>query len=132
MTGQMPRARRPGTPGGPATSQRAAAAARYEDVVGALERAELSARERRLAAESEAEQLLADAARAVATIEAEVPARIERALADQRARHLGAAQAEVAAIEARLAEAPEPASVAQPSRGAVALLVAAVLAEPTG
>lgn len=115
----------------------------YATIVGELEQVERDARERRLAAESEAERIRAAAAKSAAEIAAGVPAQVTAALADLRARHLAEAEAEVSAIEERLRadgvatgresganEGSEtgdgPAHVAD---AAVDLLVSAVLAE---
>ncbi len=73
-------------------------------ILARLERAELAARERRLAAEAEAERILEAAGATVGGIDAGVPARIATALAELRARHIRRAHDEVAAIEAELAE----------------------------
>lgn len=107
----------------------------YAAIVGELEQVERDARERRLAAESEAERIRAEAAAAAAEITAGVPARIASALADLRARHLAEAEAEVSAIEQRLAADGRPGG-GIPAGGpptvtdaAVELLVGAVLAE---
>jgi len=72
-------------------------------VVAALERAELAARERRLAAQADADRILADAAATVAAIRAGTARRVEAALTSLREGHLEAAAADVAAIEAELA-----------------------------
>jgi vacuolar-type H+-ATPase subunit H len=97
-----------------------------------LEQAELAARERRLAANAEAEEILAAAGLRVAAIEAETPDRVAAALQDVRHRHDERADAEARAIEQELADLP-----ALPARGgqdpafaaAVELVVAAVLGE---
>jgi hypothetical protein len=107
-----------------------AAESPYTSVVGALERAELAARELRLAAETEAEGISARAAAAVAELESATPTRIAAALDELRAQHEAAADAEIAAIEAGseragTGDAPPPATV----RRAAELLVAAVLGE---
>lgn len=107
----------------------------YAAIVGELEQVERHARERRLAAESEADRLRAAAAAAAAEITAGVPARIAAALADLRARHLAEAEAEVAAIEGRLAAdggpggGPPDGESPVVTDAAVELLVGAVLAE---
>lgn len=106
-------------------------AASYAAIVGELEQVERDARERRLAAESEAERIRAAASKTAAGIAASVPAQIAAALAELRSRHLAAAEVEVAAIEARLL-ADHVVAGAEPDRvtdAAVDLLVAAVLAE---
>jgi hypothetical protein len=109
------------------------AASPYALVVGALERAELAARERRLAAENEAETILGRAVATVAELDAAVPARISTALAESRARHDVAADAEIQAIEMSLAaELPGVAPAAATIRMAAELLVAAVLDEDPG
>jgi hypothetical protein len=96
-----------------------------------LERAELAARERRLAATAEAEHILAAAAERAAAIEAAVPDRIAAALADLRRTHAERAAAEVQAIERELASLG---ATPLPGRddafsAAVELVVAAVLGE---
>jgi hypothetical protein len=107
----------------------------YAAIVGELEQVERDARERRLAAESEAERLRAAAAATAAEITAGIPDRIAAALADLRARHLAEAESEVATIEQRLvtdgiAEAEEPDGGSPTvTDAAVELLVGAVLAE---
>lgn len=98
----------------------------YDAIVGALERVEVEARERRLTAQSEADRIRAAAHTTAVGIAAGVPAQITAALAEQRARHLDLASAEVATVEARLAA---DRSVATVTDAAVDLLVAAVLAE---
>lgn len=97
-----------------------------------LERAELAAREQRLAATAEAEEILAAAELRAAAIEAETPDRVAAALQDVRHRHDERADAEVRAIEQKIADLP-----ALPARGgqdpafaaAVEVVVAAVLGE---
>jgi hypothetical protein len=109
------------------------ASSAYALVVGALERAELAARERRLAAENEAETILARAGATVAELETALPARKATALAESRARHDVAADAEIQAIEMSLAaELPGVAPAAATIRMAAELLVAAVLGEDPG
>lgn len=113
------------------------AASPYASLLGELERAELAARERRLAAESEADAIRTGAADSVAEIEAALPARIAAALAESRARHEAAADAEIAALDARPsrgtgtgagAEALPEATIGR----AAELLMAAVLGERPG
>lgn len=97
-----------------------------------LERAELAARERRLAAEAEAEQLLLAARGAVTAIEAGTAEMVARAIDERRRALLDAAEREVAEIEAEIAtreQSPETDTDAR-HRRAVALVVARVLAEP--
>jgi hypothetical protein len=101
----------------------------YGSVVGALERAELAARERRLVAETEAEGIRARAAATVAELDAAVPARIAKALAESRARSQEAADAEIGTIEARLADDRPEAAPSVKIASAAELLVAAVLGE---
>lgn len=109
-------------------------------VIAELERAELAAREARLAAESEAEGIGQEAMARVRAIEAGVDLRIATALAECRRAHLERAAAEVAAIDAELdglerrgrsssllAGAPTAAF-----EEAVATVVAAVLGETGG
>jgi hypothetical protein len=97
-----------------------------------LERAELAARERRLAAATEAESILAAAAERVAAIEAETPDRIASALGDLRSHHEKHASAEVVAIQrdlAALEARPTRRSTEAEVAAAVDLVVAAVLGE---
>jgi len=68
-----------------------------------LERAELTARERRLAAEAEAEQLLAAAQAEAQALEAGVKQRISRAIARRRRQQRAAAELEIEAIRAEIA-----------------------------
>lgn len=106
----------------------------YESIVRELERAELQARERRLSAQSEADRIRAAAQATAGDISASVPARITAALAELRAQHVAAADAEVAVADARLdaASTPSGQEAEYPvADAAVELLVAAVLAEPT-
>lgn len=126
---------RPGSPAGHVSSD--------ATVVAELERVELAARERRLTAAAEADRILAEAATAVAAIDAGVDARIESSLRDLRAAYLARADAEVAGIEAAL---DEPAAGDRTDDGgearsdagtagfeaAVERLVRAVLGEPVG
>jgi hypothetical protein len=98
-----------------------------------LERAELAARERRLAAGAEADDILAAAEERVAAIEAETPDRVAAAIVDVRRRHEERAEAEVQAIGRELADLPaSPARVDGETAfaAAVELVVAAVLGEP--
>ena len=69
-----------------------------------LERAELTARERRLAAEAEAEQLLAEAEAEAQALEAGVERRISRAIGRRRRQQQAAAKRETEAIRAEIAE----------------------------
>lgn len=71
-----------------------------DDPLAALERAERRARERRLAAQAEADRIAAEAAERVAAIEAALPVRIEARLAELRATYAHAIAEAVAAIEA--------------------------------
>ena len=108
----------------------------YESIVGALERVELEARERRLTAQSEADRIRLAAQATAADLAAGVPARIGAALAELRAGHLAAADAEVDAMEERLVagdgSSERAGAVAPITEAAVELLVAAVLAERNG
>ncbi len=101
--------------------------------ISRLEHAELAARERRLAAEAEADRLLEAARQTVRKIEAGVEARIAAALADLRRSQLERAEAEVAAIEDELASRvrqPVTAPSASPAfEATVELAVGAVLGE---
>ena len=106
----------------------------YESIVRELERAELQARERRLSAQSEADRIRAAAHVTAGEISASVPERITTALAELRAQHVVAADAEVAEAGANLdaPAAPSGEEAEYPvADAAVELLVAAVLAEPT-
>ena len=102
-----------------------------------LERAELAARERRLAGEAEAERIVADARARAARIERRVPARIARALTQRQRRHEAAAHELIADLEASIAELSavaasterEPDAVRD---AAVAVVVAAILGEEPG
>ena len=101
-------------------------------VLAILEDAELRARERRLAAASEAERRLAAGAARAASIEAGAAERAERALAEARAASDARLRAALEAIEAETealtalvpADSGDPAVVA-----AAELVVAAVLGE---
>lgn len=72
-------------------------------ILGELERAELDARERRLAAQAEADRLLEAARTAIDELEAGLDARTEEAIAALRLDLLGRADREVATIERELA-----------------------------
>lgn len=100
-----------------------------------LERAELAARERRLAAEAEAERLLGDARERAAEIERAASQRVADAVAARRRALRRAALSEVRTIEGEISELEErdaraPAASAVP-RQAVDLVVSAVLGEST-
>lgn len=101
--------------------------------LAALERAELAARERRLAAMAEAERIVGAATERARAIEAEVPERTEAAVAARRDEHLERTAAAIAAIDEELvafergAVLPGPADPA--FERAVELVVAAVLGE---
>jgi hypothetical protein len=109
-------------------------------ILGKLERAELDARERRLAAQAEADRLVEAAQTASEALAAGLDARIDEAIAALRLDLLGRADRDVAAIEHELAALDRAA--AQGSAGgrgraerarfeaAVAAVVAAVLSEP--
>ncbi len=109
-------------------------------ILGELERAELDARERRLAAQAEADRLLDGARTAIDELEAGLDARIDDAMAALRFDLLGRADREVAGIERELAALDR--AVAGASAGgrgragrarfeaAVGDVVAAVLGEP--
>lgn len=97
-----------------------------------LERTELAARERRLTAEAEAEQLLLAARGAVTAIEAGTAEMVARAIDERRRALLGEAEREVAEIEAEIAaweQMPET-DADDRHRRAVAMVIASVLAEP--
>ena len=68
-----------------------------------LERAELAARERRLAAVSEADRIRAAADEVAVRIDADVPGRIKSAVEALRLRHDTRATVEIAEIERELA-----------------------------
>lgn len=104
-----------------------------------LERAELAARARRLAAATQAEELLLAGRKRAAEIAASVPERVAAAVAAIRAEREAAVDAEVARIDA----SPAVARIApgapdggadragdSAAEAAVALIVAAVLGEP--
>lgn len=105
----------------------------------ALERAELAARERRLAAEAEAEGILEAARVEARAIEAGVESGVAAALAELRAGLIGRAREEAAGVEAEIealagsngTEAADRAARARFEQ-AVARIVAAVLGEPEG
>jgi hypothetical protein len=100
-----------------------------------LERAELAARERRLAAVSEADRIRAAADEVAVRIEADLPGRIASAVEALRLRHDTRATVEIAEIERELAalaeqSAREHAEDVDPGLNAAAsLVVAGVLAE---
>jgi hypothetical protein len=102
-----------------------------------LERAELAARERRLAAVSEAERIRAAADEVAARIDADVPGRIASAVEALRLRHDTRATVEIAEIEQELAAlaGDEPGARGDGEdadaglSAAASLIVAAVLAE---
>lgn len=107
-------------------------------ILGELERAELDARERRLAAQAEADRLLEAARTAIEELEAGLDARIDEAIAALRLDLLGRADREVAAIERELAALDRAAGTSAGGRGraerarfeaAVGDVVAAVLGE---
>jgi hypothetical protein len=96
-----------------------------------LERAELAAREKRLAASAEADRIMADATERATAIATGVPDRIMAALAELRHAHDERAAREIAGIERELA-ALETASGSDGDGAfatAVDLVVAAVLGE---
>jgi hypothetical protein len=103
-----------------------------------LERAELRARERRLAAATEAEQRVAVATAAAARIRDGIAAAIAAAVEARRAEHEAECAAEIAAIESEaagpLGHPPAPAAGGSSADTrlelAVGRLVAAVLDEP--
>ena len=132
MAGER-RSRSSQAPGRPAVATADPGASPYASVVGALEAVELAARERRLVAEAEAEQILSRAGAAVERCAAAVPARISAAVRELRARHEAAADLEIREIEAaiRSTDADGAAAPATVERAA-ALLVAAVLGEGPG
>jgi vacuolar-type H+-ATPase subunit H len=68
-----------------------------------LERAELAARERRLAAEAQAERMLAEAQSEAHMLGAGVARRIEHVLAERREQHRVETRGEVDAIHAAMA-----------------------------
>lgn len=100
--------------------------------VAALERAELAARERRLAAEAEADAILAAAEAQVVSIEAGVGPRIDAALAELRTEIMVRAGDEFAALTvdpAVDAAADAAAAAVDPVDATVGMVVAAVLGE---
>lgn len=99
-----------------------------------LERAELAARERRLAAEAEAERLVLAARAAADEIEAGTEAEIERAIEERRRALDESAAREIAETERATAALAEgrAGEVGEHDRRAVELVVACVLAEPDG
>ena len=105
-----------------------------------LERAELAARERRLAATSEAERIRAAADAVAAQVAADVPGRISSAVEALRVGHDTRATAEIADIERRLATlvGDEPGARGHDPdadaglTAAAELIVASVLAETEG
>jgi len=86
--------------------------------IAELERAELAARERRLAAEWEAERIAEAAAAEAAAIADGVEARVTAALADRRRWHLERADAAVVAIEEELARLVDAHDLAGPAGAA--------------
>lgn len=107
-----------------------------DDPLATLERAERRARERRLAAQAEADRIAAEAAERVAAIEAELPAQIEARLAELRATYARAIDEAVAAAEGELlssgSSAAEPALRTRDApriAEAAGILVRAVLGE---
>ncbi len=119
-----------------------------DDPLATLERAERRARERRLAALAEAEEIAAEAARRAAAVEAGLPARVGVRLADLRASYARLTAEAVAAIEGwpgAPSSAPEartsaeggvgsrPTGAVEPRLAAAAeILVRAVLGEDEG
>jgi Skp family chaperone for outer membrane proteins len=98
-----------------------------------LERAELAARERRLAAEAEAQRLLSDARERAARIERESARRSTDAVAARRRALRRGALAEVRDIEQEIAAIDEQRAAesgCSAPRPAVELVVRAVLGEP--
>lgn len=104
-----------------------------------LERAELAARERRLAAVSEAERIRTAADEVAARIDADLPGRIAIAVEALRLRHDTRATVEIAEIERELATlaGDEPGTSGADGHAdaglsaAASLIVASVLAETT-
>lgn len=106
-----------------------------------LERAELSARERRLSAEAEARRIVADAQAEARRLERSVDRRIRRAIDARRKHHAVAAEREIEVlrnemrllVDPRAGEAETARTPVDPAiERAVALVVAAVLGEDTG
>ncbi len=104
-----------------------------DSVLIELERAELEARERRLAAVAAAEARVAAAMADAERIRAGIDREIARAIEERRREHAERAAATIAAIEAELASleaTPGPSGTDDPAVGpAVELVVAAVLGE---
>jgi hypothetical protein len=112
-------------------------------ILAELERAELAARERRLAAQAEADRIVEQARLTAAGIAAGLDARVAEELEAFRRETLDGAELEAAAIERELAElggpgdagrsaagSPEPGSERSPGfETAVDVVVAAVLGE---
>jgi len=100
-----------------------------------LERAELAARERRLAAEAEAERLRGEARERAAAIEKAAAQRAADAVAARRRALRRGALTEVRDIEREIAELEERDADARGTapvpRAAVDFVVSAVLGEPT-
>lgn len=97
-----------------------------------LERAEVAARERRLAAEAEAERALVDARARASAIQAGVEQAVADAIEARRLELEAEADREIAAIEGELAAVGERGRLTQEDRSfrtAVRLVVGAVLAE---
>jgi hypothetical protein len=101
--------------------------------LAALERAELAARERRLAAMAEAERIVAVATERARAIEAELPERVAAAVAARRREHRERTAAAIAAVDGELATFERRAIQPGPSdpafERAVELVVVAVLGE---
>lgn len=98
-----------------------------------LERAELAARERRLAAEAEAERLVSAARQSATALRADAPAAIAEATTARRRELAEAADREIVELEremAALGTAADAAPDEEARRRAVELVVAMVLAEP--
>ncbi len=94
-----------------------------------LERAELAARERRLAAATAAEARIAVATEEAARIRAGIDAAVDEALATRRREHLERATAQVAAIEAEIAALDARDEGGGERDAAVELVTASVLGE---
>ncbi len=101
--------------------------------LAALERAELAARERRLAAMAEAERIVAVATERARAIEAELSERIAVAVATRRREHRERTETAIAVVDEELAEFERRAVLPGPAdpafERAVDLVVAAVLGE---
>ena len=102
-------------------------------VLAALEQAEMAARERRLAASNEAEDILSTARRRAQGISDEAGQRVDAALDELRRNAEAAADAAIEELEASAStgSSTRPAAEARGVEQAVAVVVARVLGEAT-